>query len=414
MNVTMENSRIVNFTQIKEFLQGTLAITFSIESRKEKYAFIKKVHKQFKYTTLSKKYKGLIISYIKKVTGYSSPQAERILTKSFYGNPYGIKQNRFVFPKKYTDADILLLTKTDQLHGRLNGVITQMILRREYIVFHREEYKRISGISVSHIYNFRQTKMYIFETLIYKKTNPVKRNIGQRKKPQPNGKPGYIRVDSVHQGDRDRVKGVYYINSVDEISQWQIVMCTEKISEAFLLPIVEMLIEQYPFNIIEFHTDNGSEYINYKMIKLLNKLLIKLTKNRSRKSTDNAQCESKNNIIRKHMGYFYINQKYAPKINEFMLNTFNPYLNFHKPCGFATVKIDAKGKEKKIYKNEDCMTPYMKLISLPDFEKYLKPGVTAESLKAIATCMSDNEYASIMQDKKNEIFTEIGLDPIDF
>jgi hypothetical protein len=114
------------------------------------------------------------------------------------------------------------------------------------------------------------------------------------------------------------------------------------------------------------------------------------------------------------MGYFYINQKFAPKINEFMKNCFNVYLNFHKPCGFATVKIDAKGKEKKVYKKENYKTPYMKLISLPDYEKYLKPGVTAESLKAIATCMSDNEYASIVQEKKEKIFTEIGLDPIDF
>ncbi len=409
----MENSRLVNFIQIREFLQGTTAVDLSLSCRKEKYAFVKKTFDEFKYTTLSKKQKGLLRRYIRKVTGYSKAQIARVLASSFYGNPYRANYKRHVFNKKYTASDILLLAKTDNLHGRLNGVATRLILQKEYREFNKQEYKRISGISVSHIYNFRKTKKYFYQSLIYTKTNPAKRNIGERKKPQPNGKPGYIRVDSVHQGDSDKEKGVYYINSVDEITQWQIVMCTEKISEAYLLPIVEMMIASYPFKILEFHTDNGSEYINKYLVKLLNKLLIKLTKNRSRKTTDNALAESKNNIIRKHMGYFYINQKYAPLINEFMTEYFNPYINFHKPCGFATITTDAKGKQRETYKKENYMTPYEKLISLPNFKKYLKPGVF-EKLEKTAHCMSDNDYAVIVQREKEKLFKQIGLNPIDF
>lgn len=408
----MENSRLVNFIQIKDFLQGTNAVAFSVISKKEKYKFIKETFDQFKYTTLSKKQKGLVKRYVRKVTGYSTAQVTRVVAKSFYGNPYRSDYKRHIFSKKYTPADILLLIKTDNLHGRLNGVATRNILQREYIDFGKEEYKRISGISVSHIYNLRKTKRYVFSTLTYTKTNPVKRSIGERRKPEPNGKPGYIRVDSVHQGDSAKEKGVYYINSVDEVTQWQIVLATEKISEAYLLPIIEMLLEQYPFKIIEFHTDNGSEYINQYLIKLLNKLLIRLTKSRSRKTNDNALCESKNNIIRKHMGYFYINQKYAPTINEFMVTTFNPYLNFHKPCGFATITTDKKGKEKKKY--DVYQNPYQKLVGIKDFEKYLKKDVTREQLRKIAYCMSDNDYALIMQEKKEKLFTEIGLDPFNF
>lgn len=408
----MGNSRLIDFTQLKDFLQGTRALDFSVVSKKEKYAFIKETFDQFRYTTLSKKQKGLVKRYVRKVTGYSTAQVTRVVAKSFHGDPYRVDYNRHIFTRKYTVADIILLATTDNLHGRLNGIATRNILQREYIDFGKEAYKRISGISVSHIYNLRKTKRYIFSTLTYTKTNPVKRNIGERLKPEPNGKPGYIRVDSVHQGDKNGVKGVYYVNSVDEITQWQIVLCTEKISEAYLLPIIEMLLEQYPFKIIEFHTDNGSEYINHWLVKLLNKLLIKLTKNRSRKTTDNAQAESKNNILRKHMGYFYINQKYAPIINEFMVTVFNPYLNFHKPCGFATITTDAKGKQKKTY--DVYQNPYQKLISIPNFEKYLKKDVTAEQLKQIAYCMSDNDYAVIMQEKKEKLFKEINLDPFDF
>jgi len=114
------------------------------------------------------------------------------------------------------------------------------------------------------------------------------------------------------------------------------------------------------------------------------------------------------------MGYFYISQKYAPLINAFLIETFNPYLNYHKPCAFPTITIDKKGKEKKTYKQKDYQTPYMKLISIPNYKKYLKKNITPESLKLIATCMSDNEYAVIMQEKKEKLFNEIGLDPFDF
>jgi len=413
MKIIMENSRLVNFIQIKEFLGGTNPVDFSMVSKKEKYEFIKKTFDGFKYTTLKKKQKGLLKRYIRKVTGYSTAQITRVVAKSFIGNPYRSSYKRNIFTRKYTVSDILLLVKTDNLHGRLNGIATRRILQKEYTEFKKQEYERISNISVSHIYNFRKTKKYFYSSLTFTKTNPVKRNLGERRKPEPNGKPGYIRVDSVHQGDKAGEKGVYYINSVDEVTQWQIVMSTEKISEAYLLPIIKMLIEQYPFKIIEFHSDNGSEYINKYLVKLLNKLLIKLTKNRSRKTTDNALCESKNNIIRRHMGYFYIQQKYAPVINKFMINFFNPYLNFHKPCAFSTTTIDDKGKEKKTYKHKDYKTPFEKLISIPNFKKYLKPDVLKQ-LEETAHCMSDNDYAVIVQREKEKLFNNIGLNPIDF
>lgn len=408
----MENSRLVHCTQLQEFLQGTTAVDFTVATKKEKYDFIKRTFDQFKYLSLPKKQKGLVRRYIRKVTGYSSSQITRVLVASFFGNPTKKVYIRHTFAKTYTAADIVLLAKTDNLHGRLNGFATQQILQREYHTFGNQAYKQISKISVSHLYNLRKTKPYARETLTYTKTKAVQRNIGERRKPEPEGKPGYIRVDSVHQGDRNGQKGVYYINSVDEVTQWQIVLCTEKISEEYLTPIILLLLEQYPFVIKEFHTDNGSEYINRWLVQLLNKLLIKLTKNRSRRTTDNAQCESKNNIIRKHMGYFYISQTYAPVINDFLKDTFNPYLNFHKPCGFATTTTDKRGKEKKKY--DIYQTPYEKLISIKNCTKYLKPAVTKEDLYKIAHCMSDNEYAVIVQDEKEKLFNKIGLDPFDF
>jgi hypothetical protein len=357
--------------------------------------------------------------YIQKVTGYSNAQTSRLIFKYLAGKLYFVSYQRHSFPTRYSPADIALICKTDNSHYRLNGYATKQILIREYNIFGKSEYEKISQISVAQIYRLRQTRVYQTRSLTFKNTQAVQRNIGERRKPDPNGRPGYIRIDTVHQGDlasrngTPGEKGVYHINSIDEVTQWEIIAAVEKISEAFLEPILLLILKQYPFTIIEFHADNGSEYINHTVTKLLNKLLIKLTKSRSRQTNDNALVESKNgSIIRKHMGYFYINQKYAPDINDFYLTVFNTYLNFHRPCGFATILISPKGKQKKIYNK--YLTPFEALKKLPNAENYLKPGVTFIQLEKIAMLYSDNEYANIMDKEKTKLFDKIDLKPIDF
>ena len=69
------------------------------------------------------------------------------------------------------------------------------------------------------------------------------------------------------QGDRDGHKGVYYINTVDEVTQYEHIGCVQAISERFLLPVLEALIDAYPFKIHGFHADNGSEYINHRVAR---------------------------------------------------------------------------------------------------------------------------------------------------
>lgn len=76
----------------------------------------------------------------------------------------------------------------------------------------------------------------------------------------------------MHQGDKLGQKGVYHINIVDMATQFEYVGAAQAISEKFMKQILEELLNQFPFMIIEFHSDNGSEYINKIVAKLLNKL----------------------------------------------------------------------------------------------------------------------------------------------
>jgi hypothetical protein len=241
--------------------------------------------------------------------------------------------------------------------------------------------------------------------LTYTKTNPVSTNIGERTKPDPNGEPGYLRVDSVHQGDMDKQKGVYYIHFVDEVTQWDVVVAVEKISEYFLERALEEAFEQFPFGVINFHSDNGSEYINKTVSRILKKAYIEQTKSRSRHSNDNALVEGKNaSTLRKQMGHAHIPQKYAPRINIFCTQHLNPFLNFHRPCAFATDMIDAKGKVRKKYCANEYTIPVDRLLAVVDVENYLKDGVTIHSLKKKKLVQSHFEAAEEVSQARENLF----------
>ena len=171
-------------------------------------------------------------------------------------------------------------------------------------------------------------------------------------------------------------------------------------------------MDAFPFTIINFHLDNGSEYINHLVLRLLKKLHIEMTKSRARHSNDNALAESKNGaIVRKYLGYTHIAQKWAPLINEFNRKYLNPYLNFHRPCYFAEITIDAKGKEKKTYPYRCMMTPYEKLKSLPRSISYLKTGVSFEILDKQMLAKTDLQAAKSMKLAQSELFRQIFKGP---
>jgi len=281
-------------------------------------------------------------------------------------------------------------------------------MEREWEVYGHTEFKGISQISVAHLYNLRNSSLYRSINKRYKKTKPSVVKIAERARPDPRGRPGYIRVDTVHQGDLNEKKGVYHINAVDEVTQWEIVASVERISETHLEPILESMLESFPFVIEGFHSDNGSEFINKTVAQLLNKLLIRFTKCRPRQTNDNGLVESKNgSIVRKQLGYVHIPQKYASAITLYHRNFLNIYLNFHRPCFFAESVVDRRGKVKKTYPYERVMTPYEKLKSLPEAESYLKRGVTRQQLDDIADQMSDNEFAERMVKARSNLFQNI-------
>lgn len=414
MQIHMENREQWNPEQIRSFLEGTAELEFQGESRKEVYGWVQATLVQQEYASCSRREKGLIRALLSKVTGRSLPQITRLIRQYRRSGEIVAQQGvRRRFPSVYTSADVALLAEVDRAHQRLSGPATRRILERALKTFGQQEFLRLARISVSHLYNLRASVAYRRLAVQWNATKPTAVSIGERRRPQPGDRPGYLRVDTVHQGDWEGVKGVYHINAVDAVTQWEVVGCAEKIvSEHYLLPVLEAMLHQFPFRILGFHCDNGSEFINGRVAGLLNKLLVQeFTKSRANRSQDNALVEGKNGaIVRKHIGYGHIAAEHAEAVQKFYTAHFNGYLNYHRPCGFATVSLDQRGKRKRVYKLKDYQTPYEKLKALPQAERHLKAGLSFVQLDQIASAMNDTECARRMHRAKAELLRKVKLE----
>src|SRR5579863_2712047 len=409
MQIRMQNSEVLTGEQLNDFLKGTEGISFVGQRKEEVYAWVEEVLMSQEFLQQDKKLRGTIRAYVEKATGLSSAQVTRLIR--LFRSTGGVKAKAYrrrAFMRIYTDQDVALLAKLDRAHEWLSGPATRRILEREYTCFGKQEYVRLAKISNGHLYNLRASAGYRKLVAVYRTTQATAVSIGERRRPEPEGRPGYIRVDTVHQGDWDGAKGVYHINAVDAVTQWQVVGCASRISEAYLQPVLEAILHQFPFRILGIHSDNGSEYINRDVAKLLEKLRIEFTKSRANRSQDNALVEGKNGaVIRKLMGYGHIAGEHAEALQKFYTAQLNPYLNFHRPCGFATVSYDARGKRKRKYQIADYATPYEKLKALPQMADYLKNHVSVAQLDQQATRMSDTECAKKMAAAKATLLRQV-------
>jgi transposase InsO family protein len=411
MVIDMNDSALGTIAQLHAFLEGTLEVSFApFADDAARYAHIASVVRRFGYAKLSRPDKGVVLRYLARTSGYSRAQLTRLLARVMDGAPMGKRYRApaHAFARRYTPADVDLLVAVDRAHGCLSGPATAHLLRRAWVVHGDVRFERLAQLSPSHLYNLRKSRQYLAARVSFTKTRPVLNAIGERRAPNPQGQVGFIRIDSVHQGDLDGTKGVYHINAVDILTQWEVVATCERISEAYLLPVLQQMIEQFPFPIKGFHSDNGGEYINKTVAALLQKLHAEQTKSRPRKSNDNALAESKNGaVVRKAFGYSHIPQRFASLINAFCQEHLNPYLNLHRPCMFAKELVDAKGRVRKTYPADLVQTPLEKLASLSEIDSKLRPGISIKDLQLRATQTTDLQAAENLNAARMLLFGTI-------
>lgn len=414
MVIDMNEAQVRTVEQVRQVLEGTQALEFRrAEDDEGRYRWIDGVLRRLDYRQLPRGDRAPVLAYLHRLSGYSRAQVTRLVSRWVSGKPL-VKHYRapeHAFARRYTSSDVALLAEVDRAMGTLSGPATACVLRRQRDVFGDARFERLASISVGHLYNLRASAGYRAQRVVLTKTRPTKAaTIGVRKAPAPEGRPGFIRIDSVHQGDQDGTKGLYHINAVDCVTQWQVVATVQTISEAYLLPVIEQMLAQFPFEILGFHADNGSEYVNHRVAEMLDKLRIEFTRSRPRRSNDNGLAETKNGaVVRKLFGYAHIPQRHASRFNTFCVEYLNPFLNFHRPCLFATEVADAKkpGRIKRVYRPKDAMTPLDKLASLPEAAKHLREGVTLEDLHQLARALTDVQAAEELNEARTALFRRV-------
>lgn len=414
MVIDMDEAQVRTVEQVRQVLQGTQALQFrAAEDDEGRYRWIEAVLWRLQYRRLRRADRGAVRAYLQRLSGYSRAQLTRLVSRWMAREPLAknYRAPQHAFARRYTHADIALLAAVDRAMGTLSGPATACVLRRQREVFGDSRFERLGSISVGHLYNLRKALSYREQRVVLTKTRGDKAaTIGVRKAPAPDGRPGFIRIDSVHQGDFDGIKGLYHINAVDCVTQWEVVASVHTIAETHLLPVVEQMLEQFPFPILGFHADNGSEYVNHRVARLLEKLRIEFTRSRARHCNDNALAETKNGaVVRRVFGYGHIPQRHAARFNTFCVEYLNPFLNFHRPCLFATEVPDPKkpGRIKRVYRPQDVMTPLDKLASLPDVHKHLREGITLEHLHRLARALTDVQAAEELNEARAALFRRV-------
>jgi transposase len=202
--ISVHEAEKLSLERMAAFLQASEEIRFLGENRRQVYAWMETVLRQQQYLQQGRRARGLLRRYLEKMSGLSRAQVTRLIARyRANGTVQALSYRRHRFAQRYTQADSELLAAVDEAHDTLSGPATRRILEREFQYYRKPEYARLATISVAHLYNLRRHQRYRERRLKYHKTRPTTVAIGERRRPDPEGRPGYLRVDTVHQGDQN-------------------------------------------------------------------------------------------------------------------------------------------------------------------------------------------------------------------
>ena len=217
----MDETRLRTIEQLQQFLSVTPKVAFTAPSAcsaadNQRYEHISRALARFDYPQRGKRERGVVLAYLRRTSGYGRTQLTRLVsrwTDNRVAQHPLVKRYRAPaapFARKYTATDVELLVEMHRAHEDVCGPAVAHLLQRAHTVYGDPRYERLADLSVSHLHNLRKRADYQARRVSFVKTRAVYKSIGLRKASSPNGRAGFVRIDTVHQGDLNGVKGVYF------------------------------------------------------------------------------------------------------------------------------------------------------------------------------------------------------------
>lgn len=193
----------------------------------------------------------------------------------------------------------------------------------------------------------------------------IKKRIPVKTKQWDETMPGFIEADTVaHCGDTTEGQFVYTINCVDIASGWTEQRAVWGKGQRGVLEAIKDIEANLPFPLLGFDSDNGSEFLNWHLLRYLDdrKRPVQFTRARAYQKNDNAHIENKNwTHIRQYIGYQrFEHQQLAQQLNEIYTSEWKDFFNFFIP----SVKLISKRREgaKVIKVYDKPKTPLQRLL----------------------------------------------------
>ena len=215
MILKLDLERLQTPEEVREFMAGNTLVDFQLTSRSDAYDGVRRLLVRLHYLNLSRPDKGLVRHFAAKITGLSRAQITRLIRQ--YRQTGKIKDRRCGPGVNRSGGVTPLPTSACSRSwtrplGWPCSARARRFMQRQYEVFEDRRFERLAGLSHGHLYRLRKSDTYLRRCNPITKTQPVAVAIGERRKPHPGGQPGFLRVDSVHQGDLNGAKGLYQID----------------------------------------------------------------------------------------------------------------------------------------------------------------------------------------------------------
>lgn len=218
-------------------------------------------------------------------------------------------------------------------------------------------------------------------------------------------KPGFLEADTVaHCGKSLEGEFVWSLTMTDIYSHWTEIRATWGKGSTGVIENIKKIEQHLPFALLGFDSDNGSEFLNWHLLRYLvtdrTTQPVLFSRSREYKKNDNAHVEQKNwTHVRQLFGYDRFDNKLVVQLmNNVYSNEWSNLQNFFLP----TMKLLSKERiNSKNIKHHEPMpkTPYQRLLDSPDV-----PNDTKQELITIFSSLNPISMKKSLESKLKVIF----------